>query len=82
MSTEEVYNDSMQTLMTWDEVQDAIRSRARQMPRGWQAQFAKKYDIPRQQVNDMVAGRKLITHVYLQRFLDELKLELQLEDKK
>ena len=82
MSTVRVYNANMQTLMTWDEVQDAIRSRARQMPRGWQASFAKKYDIPRQQVNDMVAGRKLITHVYLQRFLDELGLELQLEDKK
>jgi plasmid maintenance system antidote protein VapI len=72
----------MQTLMTWDEVQDTIRSRARQMPRGWQTQFARKHDIPRQQVNDMVAGRKLITHVYLQRFLDELKLEFQLEERK
>jgi hypothetical protein len=82
MSTMRVYNVTMQTLMTWDEVQEAIRSRAKQMPYGWQAQFARKYDIPRQQVNDMVAGRKLITHVYLQRFLDELKLELQLEDKK
>lgn len=72
----------MKTLMTWDEVQQAIRDKAKQMPRGWQVRFADRYGIPRQQVNDMVAGRKLITHVYLQRFLDDLGLELQLEDKK
>lgn len=67
--------------MTWDDLEQLIRDRARQQPRGYTNRLAEKLGVSRAAVSGWLTGQRPVPREHVPAVLDSLGLELAVVNK-
>lgn len=71
----------MMLAMNWEELQEDLRQRMKNQPRGFQAKLAKSLGIAQPSVAGYMTGKKDIPTAHITPILRELGLEITLQRK-